>query len=66
MPSPILPLVLTIIDDRIREAEKARLARSVATEQPQPAQRPRRIRTLAARLVFSRRATGAGDELGAG
>ncbi len=54
MHSPILPLVHTITDDRIREAQQARLARSVATGQPQPAQRPRRIRALASRLAFSR------------
>jgi hypothetical protein len=60
MHGPILPLVHTITDDRIREAEKERLARSAATEQPQPAQRPRRSRALASRLVFSRRGTGAG------
>jgi hypothetical protein len=54
MHSPILPLVHAITDDRIREAEHVRLARSVATEQPQPPERPRRIRALASRLAFSR------------
>jgi hypothetical protein len=54
MHSPIIPLVHSITSDRIREAEHARLARSVATEEPQPAQRPRRIRALASRLAFSR------------
>jgi hypothetical protein len=54
MHSPILPLVHTITGDRIREAEAARLARSVATEEPQPAHRPRRIRRLASRLAFTR------------
>jgi hypothetical protein len=54
MHSPIIPLVHSITSDRIREAEHARLVRSVATELPQPAQRPRRIRALASRLAFSR------------
>ena len=54
MNGPILPLVHTISDERIREAEKARLARSVTTEEPQPAHRPRRIRALASRLAFNR------------
>ena len=54
MNTPIIPLVHTITNDRIREAENARLARSVATEQPQSAQRPRRIRALASRFAFSR------------
>jgi hypothetical protein len=54
MNSPLIPVVLTITNDRIREAEKARLARSVVAEQPQPAQRPRRIRALASRFAFSR------------
>ena len=52
MHSPILPLVHTITNDRIREAENARLARSVASQKPQP--RTRRIRRLASRLAFSR------------
>jgi hypothetical protein len=54
MSSPIIPLVHTITDDRLREAEQARLACSVATEPPQPAQHPRRIRALASRFAFSR------------
>jgi hypothetical protein len=48
MTSPILPFVETITQDRIRDAENARLARSAVPEQPQ--RPPRRIRTLAARL----------------
>ena len=54
MHSPISPLVHTITSDRIREAETARLARSVAPEQPQQVRRPRGIRALASRIAFSR------------
>jgi hypothetical protein len=50
MTSPILPLIHTITQDRIREAENARLARSVAPERPAQSRRP--IRAL--RLAFSR------------
>ena len=52
MNSPILPLVNAITNDRIREAEAARLAREVTPEAPQP-QRRRRIRAFATRLAFS-------------
>lgn len=53
MHSPIIPLVHTITQDRIRTAEAARLARAVT---PEPAQPPRRrIRALAARIAFSAR-----------
>jgi hypothetical protein len=50
MSSPILPIVHTITQDRIRDAETARLARQVAAEPPP--QRPRRIRRLAG-LAFT-------------
>ena len=50
MNSPILPMVHAITSDRIREAEAARYARSVAPERPQTSQR--RFRAL--RLSFAR------------
>ena len=53
MHSPILPLIHAMTDDRIREAEAARLARSVGQEQPQQPQRTRRLRALATRLAFT-------------
>ena len=54
MHSPVIPLIHTLTNDRIREAENARLARSVASEQRQQTRRPRRIRALASRIAFSR------------
>ena len=51
MTAPILPLVHAITDDRIREADTARLARAITPEPAQPQRR--RIRALATRLAFT-------------
>ena len=49
---PNRPIITVITQDRLREAENARLARSVtAGEQPQRPRRARRIRALATRVA---------------
>jgi hypothetical protein len=46
-------IVEAVTNDRLREAEAARLARGGGPEQAPKRRRVRRVRTLASRLVFA-------------
>lgn len=53
MNAPIVSLVKAITNDRIREAEAARLARDATREEPRQRRRRRRLRALAGRIAFA-------------